>query len=235
MPKWDEFMSEKDRAIVERAGYGGRVGFGTKPALLIIDVTYLFAGDPSRPDVDAMNRWRNACTEGAATAVPAIAKMLSAAHEAGVPTFFTKSPRTRSDGFNRGRWMEKNVRGKEDTDPDPMTFEILKEVAPHESDVVIEKEKPSAFFGTPLMAYLNDLGVDTLIVCGVATSGCIRASVIDAFSYNFRVAVVEEGTFDRSESSHWINLFEMDQKYADLVQLDDVLKYFGERPFRQTY
>lgn len=229
MPRWEEFMSAKDREIVARAGYGARVGLGERPALLVIDVTYGFAGDPSQPDVDAMRRWRNACTEGAATAIPATVELLAAARRAKVPTFYTKPPRTRPDGFNRGRWLDKNSRGKEDMAPDDMTFEIVKEIAPIESDVVIEKEKPSAFFGTPLVAFLTDLGIDTVIVCGVATSGCIRASVIDAFSYNYRVAIVEEATFDRSESSHWINLFEMDQKYADLVPLSDITASFERR------
>ena len=231
MREWERYMSEKDREIVAQAGYGARVGLGHRPALLVIDVTYAFAGDPSHPDDNAIRRWRNACTEGATTAVPAIARLLEAARGGGTPVFYTKSPRTRPDGFNRGRWLDKNSRGREDIMADDMAFEIVKEVSPQESDVVIEKEKPSAFFGTPLIAFLNDLAVDTVIVCGVATSGCIRATVIDAFSHNYRVGIVEEGTFDRSESSHWINLFEMDQKYADLMRLDDVISYL-ETPRR---
>jgi nicotinamidase-related amidase len=229
MPKWDEFMSDKDREIVARAGYGARVGLGDRPALLVIDVTYGFAGDPAQPDDQVMQRWRNACVDGAATAIPATVELLAAARHAGVPTFYTKPPRTRADGRNRGRWLDKNSRGTEDTLPDEMTFDIVKEIAPIDADMVIEKEKPSAFFGTPLVAFLTDLGIDTILVCGVATSGCIRASVIDAFSYNYRVGIVEEATFDRSESSHWINLFDMDQKYADLMPLSEVTAYFDRQ------
>jgi nicotinamidase-related amidase len=99
------------------------------------------------------------------------------------------------------------------------------EIAPQPRDVVIGKLKPSAFFGTPLASYLLELKVDTLIVCGTTTSGCVRASVLDAFSLGYRVAVVEECTFDRGEVSHAINLFDMNAKYADVVSLEATTGY----------
>jgi nicotinamidase-related amidase len=101
----------------------------------------------------------------------------------------------------------------------------VREIAPSASDIVIKKLKPSAFHGTPLVGFLNDLHVDTLLICGTTTSGCVRASVIDAFSYNFRVGVIEECTFDRGKASHAINLFDMHAKYADVVGIDQVLDY----------
>ena len=108
--------------------------------------------------------------------------------------------------------------------------DIIPPIAPHAIDVVIAKNKPSVFFGTLLAAYLVDLQADSLIVCGSTTSGCIRATVIDGFSYNYRMSVVEECTFDRSEASHAINLFDMHQKYADVVALDQVLAYLDQLP-----
>jgi isochorismate hydrolase len=99
------------------------------------------------------------------------------------------------------------------------------EIAPSPQDIVIYKHKPSAFAGTPLTAFLNDLGADSLIVTGTTTSGCVRASVIDAFSYNIRVTIAEEGCFDRSQASHAINLCDMHAKYADVVATDEVLSY----------
>ena len=125
----------------------------------------------------------------------------------------------------------KNSRTDEDvTAPKTTGFnrdgnEIMDEIAPSPQDIVIYKHKPSAFSGTPLSGFLNDLGADSLLVTGTTTSGCVRASVIDAFSNNYRVAVVEEGCFDRSQASHAINLCDMHAKYADVVTTEDALSY----------
>ena len=89
----------------------------------------------------------------------------------------------------------------------------------------MRKSSPSAFWGTPLAGHLNYLGVDTLITCGESTSGCVRASVVDGCTYRYRMIVVEEGVFDRHEATHAINLFDMHQKYADVVSLAEVLEY----------
>lgn len=100
---------------------------------------------------------------------------------------------------------------------------IVDEIAPLEQEYVLEKAKASAFFGTPLFSYLVRENIDTLYIAGTTTSGCIRASVIDAFSYGYKVFVVEECVFDRSQFSHLINLYEMNAKYADVIKLNDVL------------
>src|SRR5919202_1020564 len=107
-------------------------------------------------------------------------------------------------------------------------YDVLPEVAPVDGEVVLRKTAPSAFWGTPLMAELNRLDVDTLIVAGESTSGCVRASVVDAASYRFRVIVVEECVFDRHEAPHAINLFDMHQKYADVIPLDTALDYIRQ-------
>ena len=90
---------------------------------------------------------------------------------------------------------------------------------------MIYKQRASAFFGTPLISYLTKDSVDTLLVGGGTTSGCVRASVVDAFSYGFKVAVIEECTFDRGEASHKINLFDIHQKYGNVIHLDEALDY----------
>jgi nicotinamidase-related amidase len=104
------------------------------------------------------------------------------------------------------------------------------EIAPQPRDIVICKQKPSVFFGTPLASFLTLLGADSLIVTGTTTSGCVRATVIDAFSHNYRVSVVEEGCFDRSQASHAINLCDMHAKYADIVKLDEALAFIESLP-----
>ena len=98
-------------------------------------------------------------------------------------------------------------------------------IAPQPQDLLCLKQKPSGFFGTNLAAYLQLLGADSVIVTGTTTSGCVRATVLDAFSLNFRVAVAEEGCFDRSQASHAINLCDMHAKYADVVPTAEVIAY----------
>ena len=92
------------------------------------------------------------------------------------------------------------------------------------------KQKPSGFFGTNMASYLTLLGCDSVIVTGTTTSGCVRATVLDAFSLNYRIALAEEGCFDRSQASHAINLCDMNAKYADVVKTDEVLAFFDTLP-----
>ena len=98
---------------------------------------------------------------------------------------------------------------------------IVPDIAPLPQDIVLYKQKPSAFYATPLASYLVLLNADSIILTGVSTSGCVRATAVDAFSSNYRVAVVEEGCFDRSQASHAVNLCDMHAKYADVVKLDE--------------
>jgi len=95
---------------------------------------------------------------------------------------------------------------------------------------VIYKLKPSGFFGTPMAGYLTQLGCDSVIVTGTTTSGCVRATVVDAFSLNYRVILAEEGCFDRSEASHAVSLCDMHAKYADVVSTAEILSYFDRLP-----
>src|SRR5262249_19211490 len=109
------------------------------------------------------------------------------------------------------------------------SYHIIPEVAPIDGETVIHKSSPSVFWGTPLIGELTYRGIDTLIVGGESTSGCIRASVVDGCTYRYRMQVVEECVFDRGEASHAINLFDMDQKYADVRPLSDAVEYLETR------
>ena len=95
---------------------------------------------------------------------------------------------------------------------------------------MVYKQAPSAFFCTPLITYLTQLKVDTLLTCGESTSGCVRASVVDAASHRFKVSVIEDCTFDRGQASHAINLFDMQAKYADIVTVAEVEEYLATLP-----
>lgn len=219
---WEQFLTPRDREVIAASGYAGRCGFGQRPALMIVDVSYNFCGDRPEPILDSIARWRNSCGEDAWEAIAVIRQLIDACHAKGLPVFYSTNTRRR-DGFDAGGWRWKNTRELEDPDKEIAGNEIVAEIAPAPQDVVILKTKPSAFFGTPLTSFLVDLKVDTLMVCGVSTSGCVRATVIDAFSNNFRVQVVGDACFDRLQVSHAINLCDMDAKYADVIGSDAAL------------
>jgi len=226
MKVWEKFLTESDKAVFGDAGYGVKAGFGSRPAILVIDVNYAFCGHKPEPILESVKTWRNSCGMVAWESLPHIQRLLESAREQQLPVIFTTGKDRRPDNFDNGGWSRKNRRTTEEEVPLGIRGnEIMKEIAPVESDLYIEKLKPSAFHGTPLLGYLVDLGVDTLLICGTTTSGCVRASVIDAFSYNFKVSIVEECTFDRGEASHAINLFDMNAKYADVVSLDETVEY----------
>lgn len=229
---WDKFLTERDKAVFEQSGFGAKGGGGKKPALLIIDVNYAFCGERPEPILDAIRKWRTSCGEEAWEALPHIRKLIDRCHDKGIPVIYTTGT-VRDDGWDKGSWSWKSARSGEDVptgapearDSNRDSNDIVDDIAPAPQDIVIRKHKPSAFSSTPLMAFLNDLGADSLIVTGTTTSGCVRASVIDAFSMNLRVVIAEEGCFDRSEASHAINLCDMNAKYADVVSTEEALAY----------
>jgi len=229
MPVWDKYLTERDKAVYATAGYGATKGFGSKPAVLVIDVNYDFVGHVPAPILESAALWRNSCGEDGWEGVAAISKLLEAAREHSLPIFYSTSEVSRDDQLGRGLWRSSR-NGEVIGVPGFVGSDIVREIAPQERDVVLRKSKPSAFFGTGLLSLLLELEVDTLLVTGTTTSGCVRASVVDAFSYNLNVTVVEEGTFDRGEVSHAINLFDMNAKYADVVSLDTTLDYVATLP-----
>src|SRR5436190_16269704 len=109
-------------------------------------------------------------------------------------------------------------------------YEIVAMIAPAPQDIVIRKQKPSGFFGSSMGSFLTLLGADSVVVTGTTTSGCVRATVVDAFSLNYRVILAEEGCFDRSEASHAVSLCDMHAKYADVVSTPEILSYFNQLP-----
>ena len=231
-PIWNQFLTERDKQIFSNAGYGARQGFGKRPAILIIDVNYNFCGDKPEPILESVKRWRNSCGEEAWEGIKAIRRLLLAARAKNLPVIYTTGVR-RPDGWDAGSWSWKNTRAGERVKT-PVTNlpgdTIVPEIGPEARDIVITKHKPSAFHGTPLASFLNLFDADSLIVCGTTTSGCVRASVVDAFSDNYRVTVVEEGCFDRAQASHALSLCDMHAKYADVVKLEEVVGFIGTLP-----
>lgn len=220
---WRDLVPAADREVYEKAGFGRQQAIvGERPAVLVIDVTRGFVGSPGLSREEAVAEFRNSCGPAAWAAVPHIAKLLDAARERQLPIFYTKGTSV-TDAAHLGRWVTKNSRAAEDVALGEDVHRIIDEVAPQPGDLVFAKEKPSAFFATPLVGHLISRGIDSLLVTGCTTSGCIRASVIDGFSYNFAVTIVEDGVFDRGELSHAVNLFDMQAKYAQVATSEQVI------------
>jgi nicotinamidase-related amidase len=234
---WDRFLTERDRQVFAAAGYGAPQGFGKRPALVIVDVNYFFCGDRPEPILESIKRWRNSCGEDAWVAIKVIKGLLGAAREHGVPVIYTTG-NARPDLWNRGSWRWKNSRSGEDSPAERQRGDfaghtIVPDIEPAPRDIVLHKDKPSAFFGRPLLSYLVLLNCDSLIVAGTTTSGCVRATVLDAFSNNYRVTVVEDACFDRSQASHAISLCDMHAKYADVRPSTDALNFLEAYPAGQ--
>jgi maleamate amidohydrolase len=230
---WDKFLTERDKAVFAAGGFGALGGFGKRPALLVIDVNWLFCGDKPEPILDSIKRWRSSCGEESWVAVEHIRQLVESARAKGLPVIYTTNNYRPGDNWDAGSWRWKNSRRDEDrtapkTNLDPS--EIVAPIAPGPRDIVIRKQKPSGFFGTNMASYLTLLGCDSVVITGTTTSGCVRATAVDAFSLNYRVALAEEGCFDRSQASHAISLCDMHAKYADVVKTADVLAFFDSLP-----
>ncbi|MDB5597158.1 MAG: Nicotinamidase-related amidase [Hyphomicrobiales bacterium] len=226
---WDAYLTERDKQVFATSGFGARAGFGKRPALLIIDVSYGFAGDKPEPILDSIKRWSNSCGAESWDAISVIGSLAEAFRGKKLPVIYTTG-QTRPDGWDMGSWSWKNTRTGESV-PKPAqeldANEIVAQIEPAPQDLVIFKQKPSGFFGSNLASYLQLLGADSVIVTGTTTSGCVRATVIDAFSLNFRVAIAEDGCFDRSQASHAVNLCDMHAKYADVLPAAEILEYIA--------
>ncbi len=219
MAAWDQFLSENDRKVLSARRPRAKRGFGERPALLVIDMQYTACGE-DRPIWEQVDRYPGACGPYAWESIRHMQKLLPAARAAGVPVIYTKHVFRPSIGLP----LADPASGYSSLNP---LSEIPTEVAMEEGDILIEKQVASAFFHTGLIYILLHLKVDTLLVVGNSTSGCVRASVVDAGGYKFNVAVVEECVFDRIEMSHAASLFDIQFKYADVVNLPEVYEYLG--------
>lgn len=225
MAIWDDVMTPEDVKLSARGKYGENVGFGKKPAIIVVDMIYRFL-DPKYT--------YGTCSEQGWPAAHAIRKLLPTARAAGAPVFYTKSLIGRTQ-MERGRWKHVAHLGPRllteheyEEIFEPRQEQIVDEIKPEPGEVVITKPFISAFFGTNLASLLNFNQIDTLIVTGIVTSGCVRATVVDGFQYNFRVIVPEECVGDRSRVSHKVSLFDIQMKCGDVVPLTRVLSYFEE-------
>jgi len=202
---------------------------GPAPALLAIDLYELSYQGGARPVAELAKTYPSSCGENAFAAIPPTRRLFAAARGAGLPVFYTTMD-TRAD--SRPRAVTATKRQKLQIDPE--LYAIRSDFKPEPGDTVITKQRASAFFGTPLVAHLTQLGMRTLIICGESTSGCVRASAVDAYSHGFHVVLVEECCFDRSILSHKINLFDLHHKYADVMHVDEVVAHLETLQVRKA-
>ena len=210
-------MSDEDaRRIYARARLGETVTLGTRPGVLVVDFSCGFT-DPE-------------CTLGAdmTAEVEATKRLLDAARDKGLPVIFTTIGFEASlkDG---GLWLQK-VPSLGDLQLGGRWVDIDPRLEPREDETVIVKKGASAFFGTNLVAVLNTEGIDTVVLCGATTSGCVRATAIDLLQNGWPAIVPRECVGDRAQAPHEANLFDINAKYADVVSLDDALAYLETVP-----
>lgn len=217
---WKTIVPERDRLILERAGFGTPQPWGRRPALLIVDVVRSFTGSKPQDVLEAIKEYSTSCGASAWETLPRMRQVLDAARAAQIPVVYTKGDAavrvhtggsTKEEGAERARKLHSTP--------------IADEVAPREDELVIHKTRASAFFNTPLTTYLVRQGADSLIVMGTSTSGCVRATAVDGWSHGYPTFVVADGCFDRSPFYHDVTLYDLNTKYATVVSVADTLGY----------
>lgn len=193
-------------------GFGGRASFGRRPALVIVDMTLGFT-DPESPLACDLEE-----------PVANIRKLLQAARNAEIPVIFTTVAYRESDKLTAAAFIAK-VPALLTLEAGSRWAEIDPRIAPLETEPVLNKLFASAFYGTGLPSALAAAGVDTLITTGASTSGCVRATAVDALQYGYRPVVPREAVGDRNPKAHEANLYDIDTKYGDVVSIEKVLEY----------
>jgi maleamate amidohydrolase len=226
---WDRFLTEQDKLHIAASGdRKRRVGFGKKTALVIVDMYRGVFGDKPEPLLEAIKTWPGSCGLAAWDTLPAFQTLLAEARAADIPiVHVTAMDQAGVEGWSvrRGTPKPKLPDDPAERDRQLRRADIVDELAPLPGEAIIRKVTPSAFCGTPLLAHLNFNDIDTVIAVGESTSGCLRATVVDGTSYRLRMIVAEECSFDRHEGPHAMNLFDMHQKYADVLPLSEVVAY----------
>jgi maleamate amidohydrolase len=218
---WEDIIDDEIRRI--NANYAERMGLGSRPALLCIDNYNAVFGDRPQPVLEAMARFPSSCGVAAWKAIEPTQRLMAAARSRGLPVIHT----TRGDNLHSSAESTPSTKRKNKGANPAWDYAHLAALAPQPDELVVYKMRASAFYGTTLAAHLVQRDVNTLVICGNSTSGCVRASVNDAYMHGYRVAIVEDCVFDRNWLSHKVNLFDMNAKYGDVMFLEEVLGYFA--------
>ena len=221
-----EVLSLEERKIIKKGGWGKQRGLGTHPCLMVIDAQYNYRGE-NAPILDQMQRWPSGCGAKAWNATTKIRKLLEVARSINCPVIYTRQVqknRTVREGFDS--FATKIERCSEDMVEGSKGTQIVEELSPQGQDLVVDKSYASAFYATPLIGFLIKMKIDTILVTGATTSGCVRSTVVDAAARNYNVGVVMDCVYDRIEYSHRASLLDMWMKYADILTSEETLAYF---------
>ena len=215
---WDGYIPEDELAVYRTAGFGQEVGIGERPALLVIDVQYRSTGRTPAPLPDALTEYPSSCGEAAWHALPHIARLIALFRKLGFPVLY---PYVAPKSQHSAGQFEAKIPGLMSIPEEGYAFHDA--VKPMDGDILIPKIHASAFSGTPLVRHLIGMAIDTVVLTGCTTSGCVRCAAVDANSYNFRTIVAEDAVFDRSRHCHAINLFDIASKYADVMPTESLV------------
>ena len=226
-PIWNKYLTERDRVFHEARNHAARQGFGKRPALLVIDVNYAFCGDRREPIMELVEELANVLRRGCVgCAAGAGAGHRGGARREGVPVSTPPASAVETMGHGKLAASRTTARATRRQRSRAITTATrsCRRSPPARATSSCRSRSPRAFTA-PILSYLTMLGCDSVIVGGTTTSGCVRATVLDGFSYNFRAAVIEDGCFDRAQASHALNLFDMQAKYADVVGSEEVVAF----------
>lgn len=224
---WKDVVSQEIMDIYQP--YQRKTYVGERPALLAIDLYNLVYRGGPKPVHEAVKEHKSACGIFAYDAIKPTKELFALARSKGIPVIYTTTETRKEVRPAAVHATNRQIQAIQVDD-----YEIYQEFRPEAGDLIIYKERASGFYGTPLVAHLTRMGIGSLIVCGESTSGCVRASVVDAYSNGFHVVVVEECCFDRSPLSHKVNLFDMHHKYADVMHLDEVKMHLQQEHVRRA-
>lgn len=224
---FSQYVPAGDRKVMGSAGYGARRDLSGALGVLVVDMTVEFAGDQPEPLKQSMRRFPNSCGDSAWDAGNKLKPLLVAARDSNIPVIYTKKNRDVSSLTDSKAWAMTHKAAA----PGPSEFvdQVISPVAPQGSDVIVQKTKPSGFFGTPLLEVLLAAEVKEVAIAGLTTSGCVRATAVDAFSWGFGVTVLADAVADRIESSHAMSLFDISMKYGQLMSCAELRELVRSR------
>lgn len=217
---WKDVVPDETLKLYE--SYRRKLFIGQKPAIVAVDLYDMAYQGGARPISEIVRAYPASCGINAWDAIEPTRRVFAAARGAGIPLFHTTA-----DCRPNARPTTITATNRRISEADLQLFAFREEFAPSADEVVIQKQRASGFFGTPLASHLVQLKVDTVIVLGQTTSGCVRATTVDGFSHGFHMVLAEECCFDRSEISHQVNLFDLHHKYADLLKAREIIAHLG--------
>lgn len=221
---WEDQLSETDKEVIRRGGYGGNRKLGLKPVLIIIDAQYNYFG-ANRNILEQLDEYPSGVGEEAWKTIKPSLRIVKEARERNVPIIYTRYVKQTG---GKSAHEERILRDHSKYDVEAHGSQIIGELAPTKDNLVIDKSYASAFFGTPLINYLIGMNVDTVLIAGGTTSGCVRATAIDSSNFGFKTAIIEDCVFDRISASHKTSLLDFWMKYGSVIFSSEVLDYFKQ-------